>query len=340
MGATLTVDDALVVLAAGSAPSVHNSQPWQFSIADDQLLLSADPDRALRVSDPTARALYISCGAALFSARVALRALGYQPRVRLLPHPEYPFTVLAVIDAASSRPPRPTERELYEALWRRRTNRRPFSDKPVPRSVFAKLRQAAEQEHAILRVLDRRDATRVLTLAREAGQQLSADPAHQAELRQWIAGRQEAGIPADEQAEGIPIDALPLRPDGIPSPVRDSDFLSAAPERRARASYEEFPQLAVLATETDEPADWLQAGQALQHVLLVATACDLSASFLYHLVERDDMHEEELQSWPWPENRQMIIRFGYGEAPVPVPRRPLADIMPAVRELRPAVMWP
>src|SRR5215469_14227823 len=107
MGATLSDDDALVVLAAGTAPSVHNTQPWQFSMSGDQLLLSADPGRALWVSDPTARALYISCGAALFSARVALRALGYQPRVRQLPHPEYRFTVLAVIDAADGRPPTP-----------------------------------------------------------------------------------------------------------------------------------------------------------------------------------------------------------------------------------------
>ena len=325
MCATLTEDQALVVLAAGSAPSLHNSQPWQFSLIDDHLLLSADSDRALWVSDPSARALYISCGAALFSARVALRALGYEPRVRQLPHPEFPFKVLAVIDAASGRPPTAAERELYEALWLRRTNRGPFSDERVPESVLALLRQAADQEHASLRVLDRQDTARVLTLAGKAGQQLSADAAHQAELRQWI---------ASGQPDGIPVEALPLRPERSPSPVRDKDFLAAAPEQRPRAVYETYPQLAVLTTHNDEPGDWLQAGEALQHVLLVATACGLWASFFYHLVERDDMHEGEPQWWPWPENRQMVIRLGYGSTPLPVPRRPLADIMPAMRELR------
>ncbi len=326
MCATLTEDQVVeAVLAAGAAPSVHNSQPWLFSVTGDHLLLSADPDRALWVCDPTARALYISCGAALFNAQVALRTLGYEPRVRPLPHPEYPFTVLAVIDTAAGRPPSPVEHELYEAVWRRHTNRGPFSDEPVPPSVLDRLRQAADQERASLRGLDRQDMTRVLSLASEAGQQLSADLGHQAELRRWI---------ACGGADGIPADALPLRPDRTPSPVRDADFLCAAPGQRARAVYERFPQLAVLATETDEPADWLQAGQALEHVLLVATACGLSASFLYHLVERDDMHEQESRWWPWPENRQMIIRLGYGSHPVPVPRRPLADIMPAMRELR------
>jgi nitroreductase len=155
MCATLTEDQALVVLAAGSAPSLHNTQPWRFSVIDDHLLLRADYDRALWVSDPAGRALYISCGAALFSARVALRALRYEPRVRQLPHPEYPLTVLAVIDAATGQPPTTAERELYEALWNRRTNRGPFSDERVPRAVRALLRQAAEQEHASMRVLDR-----------------------------------------------------------------------------------------------------------------------------------------------------------------------------------------
>jgi len=190
--------------------------------------------------------------------------------------------------------------------------------------VLALLRQAADQERASLRVLDRRDTAHVLNLAGEAGQQLSANRAHQAELRQWI---------ATGQPDGIPVDALPMRPHRGPSPVRDADLLAAAQERRPRAIYEAYPQLAVLTTHNDEPQDWLQAGQALQHVLLVATVCGLSASFFYHLVEKDDMHEQESQ-WPWPENRQMILRLGYGSRPAPVPRRPLAEIMPALRELR------
>jgi hypothetical protein len=325
MCATLTEDQALVLVAAGNAPSLHNSQPWQFSLIDGHLLLSADSDRALSVSDPTGRALYLSCGAALFSARVALRALGYEPRVRQLPHPEYPFAVLAVIEAAAGRPPTAAESELYEALWERRTNRGPFSDERVPESVLALLQQAADQEHARLRVLDSRDTARVLTLAEDVGQQLSDDHAHMCELRQWI---------ATGQPDGIPVGALPMRSTDNPSPVRDADFLAAAPGQRPRAVYEADPQLAVLTTHEDEPEDWLQAGQALQHVLLVATCCGLSASFFYHLVESDDMHEEEAQTWPWPENRQMVIRLGYGSPTVPVPRRPLGEIMTAMRELR------
>jgi hypothetical protein len=124
-----------------------------------------------------------------------------------------------------------------------------------------------------------------------------------------------------------------MQPAQHPSPVRATDFLAAAPEQRPHAVYEAYPLLAVLATRHDEPEDWLQAGQALQHVLLVATACGLSASFFYHLVERDDMHEDEAGWWPWPENRQMVIRLGYGSSKVAVPRRPLGEVMAAMQDV-------
>jgi hypothetical protein len=38
--------------------------------------------------------------------------------------------------------------------------------------------------------------------------------------------------------------------------------------------------------------------------------------------------------WPWPENGHMVIRLGYDSNTVPVLRRPLGEIMTAMRELR------
>jgi hypothetical protein len=106
------------------------------------------------------------------------------------------------------------------------------------------------------------------------------------------------------------------------------DFSSVTPAiARASATFEPFPHLAVLTTARDEPADWLRAGQALQRVLLTATMYGVSASFLYQPIELRDMRGKATLAWPWPENPQMIIRFGYG-APAPgSPRRQLQDFV-------------
>jgi nitroreductase len=304
-----------VIAAAGAAPSLHNSQPWRFSVAGEELRISGASDRALWVADPSGRALYISCGAAVFNARVAIRALGRDSQVRLLPHPEHPFDVLAVIRAVPGEPATPGELALWESIWRRHTNRGPYSDQHLPASVQAELAQAAAAEHASLRLLDQADVARVLALAAEAGRELAADNAHETELRRWI------GV---DGPDGIPVGALPLRPVHKPSPVRDGDFLAAVPGAwRSIAAYERLPQLAVLTTEADEPADWLVAGEALERILLTAAGRGVSASFLYHVIERDDMREDNHAAprWPWPEHRQMILRLGYGAPPLPVPRR-------------------
>lgn len=315
-----------VVKAAGAAPSVHNTQPWQFTVHGPELRLAATPERSLPVSDPAARALYISCGAALLNAEIALRMMAQDPLARLLPHPEYPIDVLAVIRTSPGLPPTIAERERYASIWRRSTDRGPYSGRQIPEAVLARLRSEARREGACLRTLDRRQAFVVLELAAQAGRELVADAQHQAELRKWI---------GTDGQDGIPAWALPRQPDQQPSPVRDADLLDAAPGDGHRPSrYEQYPQLAVLATAQDDPEDWLIAGKALQRVLLAATTFGLSASFLYQVIERDDMRDEDAPRWPWPEHRQMIIRLGYGSGARPVPRRQVSELMQARDELR------
>jgi hypothetical protein len=236
---------ARIVEAAWAAPSIHNSQPWRFEAACDELRLHGVADRALSVADPDARALYISCGAALFNARLAARHLGIDTEVSLLPHPEYPFDVLAVIRLARGEPPSSGKRHRYSAIWQRHTDRRPYSPARIPRMLVSGLQRSAAAEHAALRMLNPRDTDTVLELAAEAGRELSASQAHHEELRRWISECADDGIPAE---------ALPSQPVRMPAPVRDADFLAAGPNTRvARAEYERHPQIAVLTTEHDEP---------------------------------------------------------------------------------------
>lgn len=309
-----------IIESAAAAPSIHNTQPWRFTVvADDLLEVHADADRALWVSDPRARALYLSCGAALFNIRTAIRMTGFNPLVWPLPHPEHAPTVLAAVQAEPGRPPTFAEREMYEAIWQRHTNRGPFTDEPISDSMQVTLEQAAGFEFATLRMLTSSEAAVVLDMAARASAELAGDVDHQIELQKWIATK--------SRDDGIPAEALPSRPSQEPAPVR-GDLSSAVPTvTRPEGKYERYPQLAVLTTAQDEPGDWLRAGQALQRVLLTATAHGLSTSFLYQSIELRDMHPDAAPTWPWHENPQIVIRFGYGRQPVSTPRRPLEDVL-------------
>jgi nitroreductase len=312
---------AMIIEAAGAAPSIHNTQPWHFTARPDGVIeLHGQIDRALWVSDPQARALYQSCGAALVNVRLGIRMTGHDPVVELLPHPENPITALAIIRAEPGESPTATERRLHDAIWRRRTNRGPFAERAVPESVQIDLLRAANQEHAALRWLQPQEAAAVLAQAARAGRALANDTEHEGELRRWIG--------TGSSQDGIPAGALPARPDSRPAPVRDEDFLAATGDNDGpTATYESSPQLAVLTTESDEPEDWLRAGQALQLVLLTATMNGIAASFLCQSIELMEMREDAAPPWPLPKNLQMIIRFGYGSPTAATPRRPVSEVL-------------
>src|SRR5438128_5668821 len=87
---TVTTMLRRAAVRATRAPSIHNTQPWRFMISGDVLHLWADPDRRLRVLDPHGRQLLLSCGCALFNARVSLADAGYAAVVRRFPNPAQP----------------------------------------------------------------------------------------------------------------------------------------------------------------------------------------------------------------------------------------------------------
>ena len=308
-----------LVRAAVAAPSMHNTQPWRFRIQDagSRIELHLDPARMLPVGDPDGRAAHIACGAALLNVRVAVAEAGLRPDIRLLPNPDQSL-LLAEIRLGGRHHPTRWESELHAAIWRRQTNREPFSNRLVPPGIRAELAEAACLEGATLAFLDRDEAERVLHLAAEAERDLLADPAYHAELARWAGGHR--------YRDGIPGSALgPRSPEGR-DPVRDF-----TPGRRPvpmrYAWFEEHPQLTALSAGPDGPMVWLAAGQALQRVWLTATCRGISVCPLTQPLETAGAWQvRDPRSAAGPP--QMILRIGYG-LPLPpgTPRLPAAEVI-------------
>jgi hypothetical protein len=269
----------------------------------------------LWVADPRGRALHLSCGAALFNIRLAIRMGGSKALIWPLPDPRGEPTLLATVQLVQGRPASLHEHEMFDAIGLRHTNREPFSERPVPDSVLIDLEQEAGFEYAVLRMLSVRDAGAVLEIAHAASQTLAEDFDHRVELAKWL-----GGSPTD----GIPEAALGAQPDRSPAPVRDLHYASPT-AARPTASFERLPHVAVLSTARDQPDDWLRAGQALQRVLLAATRHGVATSFLYQPIELHDMESAD-GWWPWPEHPQIILRLGYGPPAAATPRRPIEEI--------------
>ncbi|WP_019874601.1 hypothetical protein [Sporichthya polymorpha] len=271
------------------AASVRNSQPWRLVLHPDRLVVRADRSRRLPVFDPTGRQLLLSCGAAVFNARVALAAAGIGDEVTWGPDA---LGTGDVDDLAMLRPaPDITDPDLVLAgldwaTLRRRSSWGPFTT-PAEPALVAALVAAARAEGADLVAMDPAAAARA---ARVAAVVLDADAAYLAELRAWRAG-----------ATWIPDDL----------DWRTSTCL-------------------VLSTPTDSPAAWLRAGEALQRVLLTATALDTAAHVLSLPIEVPAARHMVEVAAGCPGYAHLVVRVGCAPAAPASARRRLVDVIRTV----------
>jgi nitroreductase len=297
--------------AAGiRAPSLHNSQPWRFRLRDGAIEVLADPRDHLALADRIGWAVRIACGAAVFNARLALLTNGTPADVRLRPEPADPM-VMARLQSAPLRPATYTESDLYAAIGRRRSSREPFWPDPVPADVRIRLVDAARAEGAWLELLIGMTAlSGFAEVAQSADRVLRRDPAYQTRLTQWI--RTEGagdGVPVAVGARlAEPQDLLPQRAysDRPRAPGRD---------------FEPEPLIAILGSTGDTATDQINAGQALQRVLLTATDAGLATSMISQPIEVRGAREQLSRSLGGRSGTpQMALRIGYGQPGNPTPR--------------------
>ncbi|MBV0932642.1 Acg family FMN-binding oxidoreductase [Marinobacterium weihaiense] len=306
---------ALLELAV-LAPSSHNTQPWQFRLQTGQIELHADFSRTLPVNDPAGRELHISCGCALFNLRVAAAEAGWALHINSLPDPAVP-ALLARVQVLAG------EGEaglagLTEAVLLRRTYRNRFQAREPTPELATRLELAVRSEGAALQWLNTADERQALiAMVREGDNRQWQNEAWRQELAQWLHG---AG-----RGEGLSVPGLvaPL----VRGVVRHFDMGRSLATQDGLLA-DESPALMVLSTVTDEPQAWLEAGQALQRLLLEAQREGLQASYLNQPLQVAELRTRLQQALALEGYPQVLMRMGYPEERLAAsPRRPLDDVI-------------
>ncbi|WP_282703520.1 nitroreductase family protein [Streptomyces sp. CC219B] len=316
-----------LVTAATAAPSLHNAQPWRFRhrSGSDTLALRADLGRAMPRTDPDNRGLHIGCGAALLNLRVAAAHHGLHAEAALLPDPADPG-LLAVVRLTGAARADTEPARLFPAVARRHTSRHPFEERELPAGLQDKLGEAARAEGAELWFPDRWHLESLLGDILDAEGRDSLDPERLQDIHRWtLVGPAEAAT----AVEGIPEYAFGPRKRGGRAPVRDFAGRRPMPGRPS-AVFETTPNLALLGTAHDHPADWLRAGQAMERVLLAATLAGLATSLTSHALEEQDLRETVRDPGSSMGFVQMVLRLGYGPMGTATPRRPVREVLEIV----------
>ena len=305
------------------APSSHNTQPWLFQIHDGTVDIYADQSRTLRVTDPDDRQMIIACGCALFNLCVAMRHFGHNAVVERFPDPDDPMLVARVrIDGETFSS---DENEmLFEAIAKRHTNRQRFTGDPIPHELELKLKNAVASSGGWLHfVQSTKERHSLAELIAEGDRLQWAKKVFRLELAAWIhpaSTHSNAGIPHSA------LDAQDLLTLAEPRVIRTFDLGDGqAAKDLDIAVYS--PNLCVLGSSYDNPKAWVESGEALAHLLLLARNYHLYASFLDQPIEVAELRPKVGELIQANGHPQIILRLGQGSHVNPTPRRSVAEVL-------------
>jgi nitroreductase len=304
------------------APSRHNAQPWIFEIEGNEVRVYADASRALPLADPDGRQLVMACGAAIVNLRLAAAHFGHATSVELFASHRRDGLLARVCLEERCASNEQTE-ELFQAIPRRRTNRLPLDGRDPPQGLVTALLRDARLEGVSLRPVEDSQRRAVAELVAEGDRQQWQNARFRAELAGWTrtngTGRHD-GMPG--YAHGMSDAAALVHP----LVLRLSSNATAEAERDRRRALG-TRALLVLSTPRDGRTEWVAAGEALQRILLRATARGLYASYFAQAIELPALRRRLGEVVGDHGAPQIMLRLGYGLDVRATPRRPVAEVL-------------
>jgi hypothetical protein len=307
-----------VIECAELAPSVMNTQPWSWSVNGATIEARADRDRGLAMLDPQGRELTMSCGAAIEFAYTAVRGLGWDCDVRLLPDPA-DTDLLATLQLTKARQPDAEELALFEAIPRRYTDRGSYEPAVLTADLATALHHGVSERGAWLRVLDHAgDRLAVIQALSHADSVEAADPAYRDELAAWLR--------IDSAPDGIPAAALgDLATSGRVTDVPLRDFTGEDdhphPGGDVPPPEVERDTLLLIGTQHETALSWVKAGRATGWLLLRLTVAGLSSQPLGQALDIDSARIRLADQLGLLGHVQFLLRTGRGHGAPTTGRR-------------------
>lgn len=298
------------------APSVHNTQPWEFSTTSNTLTIHVAKKRTLGPGDPTGRELWISMGICIETALQAARGLGLKAEIVSL-QTESTNRPIATIKLTSGDAP---SKHLLTLIKKRQSYRKKMIATKLPDSLRAACEQSLQDLKGVsVHLLEERPAIEKVAELTGKGMRLAlSSPEFRKELGELVhhnLSSSRTGMPGYVLNRGL-----------IGSFWEKWSILHGrALGEKALADEQKIldsSALIFISTKGDVPKFWLQAGRAYLRIALQLTNTNLVHSTIAAPVEAASFHEDIEQLLHTKHRIQTMMRIGKasGRQSKPTPR--------------------
>ena len=315
--------DRDLIRFATLAANGHNTQPWLFSVAPDEIAIQPDFSRRTPVVDPDDHHLYASLGCAAENLALTAAARGRRGE--------------PVFDDGGDgrilfahQPAAPRESALFAAIPRRQSTRAVYDGRPVSPADLQSLADAAAIPGIdMVLITDRPQLDRVRDLVIAGNSAQMDDPDFIRELKAWLRFNPSQAIRAGDGLYSA-ASGNPSLPDWLGPHAFDMVFTARAENDKYAEQMRSSAGVAVFVAEQDDREHWMRAGRACQRFALQATALGLKCAFVNQPVEVTALRPE-LAVLAGLQGRRpnIVLRFGHGPTLPYAPRRPAEAVIRA-----------
>ena len=297
----------LLISFAILAPSGHNSQPWQFQVSNNEIIITPDYTKRLDVVDGNDRELFISLGCATENLMTAARHYGYDSK--------YDFSDGKIV-VTFSKQDAYNDDTLFDAIPKRHTHRGNFSGAKVPDNILQNISARILQDNASVMIYDSgsREAEIIMQKITEGNKIQMSDTAFKRELVSWMRFNKKH---VNETHNGLCYNVLgfPATPKPIGKRIVGMFLNPKAQNKTDNAVNASASHFCVFCVKDDNAKNWVELGVFLERFLLKITSEGISYSFSNQPCEIPSLKENLRQNLNLTAYPSVIIRLGYGEEP-------------------------
>ena len=316
-----------LVRLATLAPSSHNTQPWKFKIAADNIQIYPDRTRRLPAVDPDDRELWISLGSALENLLVAAEHFGYHPEATYHLAGTAADHITVALEKTGAVPA--SRAGLFEAIRTRQCTRREFDGQPVPTQRLDQLSAAATGAGIAPLLFTGAAMEPLLEYVKVGNAHQMTDDKFKTEMVHWVRFNDREALASR--------DGLLGRGSGNPSLPRwvaqlfiGSALNAQTQDKKDELNIRSSAGLLLFTSQRNDPAAWLDTGRAHERFALLATALGLKNSYINQPCEVPELRAQVQThlslNGGFP---QLLARFGYGPAMPRSLRRPVSEVLMA-----------